>query len=356
VREIVIVISDLYLPAASEGGPLGSIAVPGLEHAARFGATSLLENDWRAWLAQWLGREELVGAAPASVAAAGVAGGRDAAARTAWIATPVHLVAGMTSLHLERRSILRPSPAELAGFAADFQSTFQDSGFHLEPLESGDFLMLGPGGLHAQTTEPARSMGGSVADALPGGTGAAPLRRLGAEIEMWLHEHPVNVTRTNRGEPPVSALWLWGGGPASLGPVSLRRADGNDAGPQSGPNVAVTDLAFGTDAYLRGLWRLHAGDIRPLPEQFDALFGYPLAQRAVLVMEVGQVLHSDPKQTLFDAVAELDRRFISPALKASRRGEVERVALVANDRQLVVRARDRVKLWRRPRPGLEGLR
>jgi hypothetical protein len=59
---------------------------------------------------------------------------------------------------------------------------------------------------------------------------------------------------------------------------------------------------------------------------------------------------------VFEALAELDRRFVSPALAALRQGEVESVVLVANDRRLLVRRGDRLKLWRRPRLGIEGLR
>jgi hypothetical protein len=115
-------------------------------------------------------------------------------------------------------------------------------------------------------------------------------------------------------------------------------------------------LAFGADAYLTGLWHLHGGESRPLPDQMEEIFGYPHADHAALVVEVARVLHSNPRWTLFDAMAELDRRFISPALQALHRGEVESVVLVANDRRVVVRSSDRLKRWRRPRLGLEGLR
>ena len=33
------------------------------------------------------------------------------------------------------------------------------------------------------------------------------------EIQMVLHEHPVNEAREGRGEPPVNSVWLWGAGP-----------------------------------------------------------------------------------------------------------------------------------------------
>jgi hypothetical protein len=353
VREIVIVIADLYLP--SEGGErLASGATPGLEHLGRFGDRSVLERGWRQWLARWLDRDDLEQAAPASIAAAALEGAGPRTEKdqqpTAWIATPVHLIAGLTSVHLDRRSILRLPRTELECLASDFRSTFEGSGFRLEPIGSGDFLMFGPSMEPALTAEPARSLASAVVEVLPRGPGAAVLRRLGAEIEMWLHEHPLNLLRGKRGEPPVTALWLWGGGPAVL-----PRAECTATGHQKASAGKQRALTFGTDAYLTGLSYLHGAESRPLPDQVEEVFGYPDAGRAVLVVEVARVLHSNPRWTLFDALAELDRRFISPALQALHRGEVESVVLVANDRRLLVRPSDRLKLWRRPRLGLEGL-
>ncbi len=37
-------------------------------------------------------------------------------------------------------------------------------------------------------------------------------QRLGNEIQMLLHDHPVNQSRELRGLPTVNALWFWGGG------------------------------------------------------------------------------------------------------------------------------------------------
>jgi hypothetical protein len=266
---------------------------------------------------------------------------------TAWIATPVHLIAGLTSLHLDRRSILRLPRAHLESFAADFRRVFETSGFRLEPMSSGEFLMYGPRTPSVATTEPARALVGDLGESLPKGADASVLKRLGAELEMWLHEHPVNQARSKHGEPPVSTLWLWGGGPATSSATGVGSIDSHGA---------ATDLAFGADAYAAGLWRLQGGESWPLPDQMSDVFGYPHAQRAILFAEVAPMLHANSRWTVFEALAELDRRFVSPALAALQRGAVESVVLIANDRQLLVRRGDRLKLWRRPHLGIEGLR
>jgi hypothetical protein len=348
VREIVIVIRDLYLepePAASPATDPATLQVaPGIEQLARFGDKAPLPEGWRAWAAAWLGLPQYADAAPASVAAAAL---EDAPADGAvWLATPVHLIAGMTSLHFDRRSVLRLPEAELEQLAASFRDTFRGSGFDLRPLGGGELLLTGPEVLpRATTTEPARLLLTSVGEALPMGGGARALRQLSAEIEMWLHGHPVNEERARRGALTVATLWVWGGGA-----LAASRAA------RSPPEI--TDAAFGSDPYVRGLWRLAGGETRPMPVDWAPVITEPRVQRALGVVEVAELLHANASWRLAEAVADIDRRLISPSLAALRRGELDRLILLANDRRLSLRAADHWRLWRHIRPvrgGLESL-
>ena len=342
---LVIVLADLYLTGEPDRKPVASMpsASPGLDSFARFGARAACPEGWRHAVAQVVGLPPL---APATAAAAGIVA--PAGARTAWVATPLYLAAGLTTLHLDRRSILRLASAELASLTADFNRTFEDSGFTLVPLESGEALLFAAEEQIAKTVEPARIVGEDVAQALPDGAGAATLRRLGAEMELWLHDHPLNRARGARGEPPLSTLWIWGGGKVEQ---SVPQA-------ASAPHTAMT---FGSDSTLQGLAKLAGLQTRPLPGTLDEALSYSAAANLlvvnlVLIMEVGPVLRANSGWTLADAMAELDRRFIEPAIRAVRRGQLGQATLIANDRRLVYGSRDHLRLWRRARVGLEALR
>jgi len=358
VHELVLVLSDFYVSQETPDRELpAGVTLPGVQHVSRFGTRSSIPGGWRPWLSRWLTRTD--NGAPATVAAAAMAaamvsaqteaavGGADAEPRVtsssapgsvAWIATPMHLIAGMTSVHVDRRSILRLDPDDQTALAADFRRVFHDSGFNLQPLEAGDFLMLGPAMPSAEAEEPARAMGAGMSQQ----SGTTPaLRKLGAELEMWLHDHAINDKRSRRGQLPVTALWLWGGGPA----VTV----------SAGATASISDIAFGRDSYLQGLWSLGGGKVERLPEQLADVFSYSHAQRAVVVVEIGLMLQSNPKWTFFEAVADIDRRFIRPAVEALNRGQYKRLVVLANDYQLTLRAQDRFKFWRRTPSGLSGL-
>jgi hypothetical protein len=313
-----------------------------------------------------------------------------------WLATPVHLVAGLASVHLDARGLLRVDLDARRTLARDFNTVFAQSAFRLEALPSAGFLLSGPRLDEPDAIEPARILGASVTEVLPAASTAPTLRRLLAEIEMWLHEHPVNMDRMRRGRLPVTALWLWGGGVARAGvdcgiERSLSAAHATDAVPASfaqGASVAATgmpshdsDVAFGDDPYLHGLWRMSGRHARALPTRFEDVLGNAAgrsdacesvrggvrssgragstahsrklpAQRAVLVLELSRYFDAQRNGTIREALAELDRHWIAGALDALRRRDIARVTLIANDHRLTLGSRDHWKLWRVPRPAL----
>jgi hypothetical protein len=348
VHELVIVIADLYLPRerrSASGDAAGFEHLRGIPSVARYGARVRLADGWRTWLLGRIGRADLEDAAPACIAAAALDRGLGAApaephatAVTRWIATAVHLHAGLTRVHLDQRGLLRLTPAEQAILAVDFTRTFGSSNHTLAPLPSGEFLLSTPGLTPLATEEPARSAGGELDQLMPTGPAATPLRRLLAEIEMWLHALPLNEARRSRGEAPVTALWPWGAAGRIVRPEYRAQSE--------------LPPAFGRDAWLEGLWRLNGAACHTPPQHLDEVLAAG-TRAAVLVVEVGGQLRGD-EATAAGALRRVDERFVSPALQALRRGALDGLSVILNDaRAHVVRGSLR-KFWRRTLRGLEG--
>lgn len=342
MRELVIVIADLHLPsdqasARPEGPPgAGAGCSPGIEHVARFGSPAPLAEGWRGWVARWLGLAEYANHPAASVAAVSA---DVPAGRACWLATALHLVEGLTRVHVDWSCLLRLPRQELDRLAVDFREAFRGSGFDLAGLESGEFLLTAPPLAPIRTIEPVRVPQVSIAEALPSGEGAAALRRLGTEIEMWLHAHPLNSERVRRGERPVSTLWIWGGGEP---PVQATAAP-----------VPAVDV-FASDAYVRGLCRLAGLQCSALAPE-GSVANDATVPRALCVLEALESLRTHDETSLPAALAQLDHRVIAPAVDAVRRGRIQRLVLLANDRSWTLRPADALKFWRRRRRALEAL-
>ncbi|MBH9552696.1 hypothetical protein [Inhella gelatinilytica] len=193
------------------------------------------------------------------------------------VLSPLHLELDAQQAHAHALPALSSEDAHalLAVIAPLFT---EGAGWRLEPLGQGEFLVG-----HAQLADLRvasleRIQHRALTPWLPQ---ERWLRRLQNEIQMSLHQHPINQSRIERGDQAIHSLWMWGvspevGSPAPLPPearlwVDPCPGDELDAGPiaelesawRAGQTVQLT-LAGGArahswipgSAWRRGLARL----------------------------------------------------------------------------------------------------
>jgi hypothetical protein len=259
-------------------------------------------------------------------AAAGAAGVRADPRCSYWLATPVHFLAGLDTLRLHPAGLLSTTLEEQCALSADFEQVFQGSGWMLRVTERRELLLDGPPAAGISCLDPARFLGRAVREGVPQGVGAPALRRLMSEIEMWLHEHPLNELRIAVGKLPISGLWLWGGGNAI------------EPAPHALPPL------FGTDLAIESLWRLAGAPRQPLPAQFSALADVRVGG-AVVIAEV-------PSGTGPEVLQQIERDWIAPLLAHALNGGSAATLLCA-DKRFTLNRRARWRFWRRARPWWE---
>jgi hypothetical protein len=354
MSEVAIILSDLYLGASGRGGvearqsAVPKAALPALARIARYAGVSPLGSGWRGWLAQWLGRADLATASnttPAVVAAAALpATGALRDAGSVWLATPLHLIAGLRSVHLDYRGVLKLDAAALDTLCVDFAAAFAARGFALQRLPGDGLLAAGPRFADLPLThDPARLLGTGIGGSTVEGAGAAQLLQLGAELEMWLHAHPLNAARARRHEAPLTTLWMWGGGE----PFSAR---GTARPLQPARPDAPFMTVFGEDPVLAGLCALSGARLRaPALNAHDILSSG--AQRTAVVIELFRTDQPQPA-TLLDLLQHLDEWVLAPVIRALKDGAIQQLTLIANDRCSVLAARAGLRFWRRSRDAL----
>ena len=255
------------------------------------------------------------GAEPPSIAAAQLRASGDAQ-RRGWaaLATPVHLVAGMSSVQLPADGVLDIDASEADRLCADFNHAFAGGGVRLARGRGSTLLCVLDAPLSVETASPDEALGGDVWAHLPRGADAAALRRLASEIEMWLFDHAVNAARRARGVPAISALWLWGGGAldAPVGPIEGWTA-GDDA----------------------------------LFSAFDPLPHYPRQAGAGLAIPGVVVLSAWPGTA---AWRDSERAWLDPAVEDLKAGRLRRIEISAGAASHSVSARGLARFWRRSRP------
>lgn len=103
--------------------------------------------------------------------------------------------------------------AAAEALAQPLRPIFGDAGMQLE-VSSPDrwHLRLPAGSPVPDFAAPEQALGEDLFQHLPQGSEGRRWRVLINEVQVLLHQHPLNADRRNHGLPPVNSLWLWGGG------------------------------------------------------------------------------------------------------------------------------------------------
>jgi hypothetical protein len=331
MRRLTLILSDLYLPedAGRDVSPPPTHQLPHLEWLLRFADRPEEIGDWR----QWLLGQTPPGSNSLSIAGFSACGCvDDRHIQSTWFATPVALEARLDHVRLLDRGLLRMDESERVSCCEEFARIFGPT-YQLGYDGDRTLFLAGLPVNGIRTTDPARLLGNEIGPSFPG-RDAPDLRRLWAEIEMWLHGAVFNAARERAGRRRVSALWLWGSEPLPHGSTG---------------RGLVAQACYGGDPLILALHRRDnegRGLARAAPSNFDDVD--PSA--AEIVVEFA-ALTGAPHESL----PSLDANWFRPLKAALVGGEIHDVDLVANDRRFRIRARQHWKLWRRNRHWLASL-
>lgn len=128
-------------------------------------------------------------------------------------ASPLHVVAGISRVHLPPGGRLQLDGGSREAWRTAFNREFGAADTCLHEA-GGGWLLQAPFASVAADPDPADLAGQALAREASREPHGRLLRRLGAEVEMWLADHPLNRDALRRQLPPVTCFWFWGGGQA----------------------------------------------------------------------------------------------------------------------------------------------
>jgi hypothetical protein len=154
----------------------------------------------------------------------------DAGTDTWLSADPAWVQPEMNGVRLLACGQLQLTTDEALAFADALQPAFDDAGIALEITTPDRWhLRLPPNTQLPRFSAPEQALGEDLSQHLPQGAEGKRWRVLINDIQVLLHQHPLNSARRSRGLAPVNSLWLWGGGALSpLLPSTLTGAISDD--------------------------------------------------------------------------------------------------------------------------------
>ena len=238
--------------------------------------------------------------APLAAAGAGAATGDAYVLR----ADPVALVAGRDDVLLAGR-VDDLADADAAALVAALNAHFAPDGLVFHAPRADAWFVAVRGDARPETT-PLPAVRGAIGAHLPRGPHRAVWRRWLSEMQMLLHEHPVNAAREARGQAGVTGIWISDGGTLPGG--AFAHASAFFAPPGRAGDVA------------RGLARTAGADAAPVPAGYAAL----AAGTDVIVVL--------PPLSAAGALPALEHAWLAPALAALERGSLAQLTLIASER------------------------
>ncbi|MFC4526612.1 phosphoglycerate mutase [Dyella halodurans] len=136
------------------------------------------------------------------------------AADASWLcADPAWVQPDLNGVRLLACGQMQLSMEEAQAFARPLKPVFGDAGMILE-VSSPDHwhLRLPTDAPLPAFAAPEQALGEDLFEHLPQGADGRRWRVLINEVQVLLHQHPLNAERRARGMPPINSLWLWGGG------------------------------------------------------------------------------------------------------------------------------------------------
>jgi hypothetical protein len=239
-----------------------------------------------------------------------------------WLAAdPVTLVAGRDDLRLAG-AVTDLAADDAARLVATINAHFASDALIFSAPRPDAWFVCAAAAAAIATCPLATATGRNLRELLPTGADAGQWRRWHSEIQMLLHEHPVNVARERRGLPPANSVWFWGGGTC----------------PVPGDAPVLTVAGNGIAAALAAH---HGSPARPLPSpSAGALAGVLAATPAAGRRAATVVIAPDAPLDL----AAVERDWAAPAWTALARGVIDAVTLIADGDGCTL-------VWTASRPG-----
>ncbi len=260
-----------------------------------------------------------------------------------WLrADPIHIKVSREGLHLVDSALFDITDDEARALVEKLNAHFTHQGiaFHApHPKRWYAKVARTPGLVTSSLGEVA---GGDVQHHLPSGPEALRWHGLFNEIQMLLHEHPLNETREERGEPAVNSVWFWGGGTSPAVP-------GRHFASVSSNDPTALALAAAADT--------HAG---PLPAGAQtwlteiASAPHCSGSHLAVVDALASAVTYDDADAWRTRIAMLEAQWFAPLRSALQHGRMETLTVVTlgekTSCRYTLRRSDLLKIWRRRKP------
>ena len=254
-----------------------------------------------------------------------------------YCADPVYLKADRDQVLLSHPASVQIQDSEADALISAFNQLFREDGIQLWRPSTGKgrterWYLRAEQTWQLTTTPLDKSEGRSIRELMPQGDDALRWSKVIAELEMLFFGHSVNQRRSERGEPLISSVWLWG------------------EHKQSCPLHVEWDVLVGQHPLLKGLNRMRGTPLLEVTPSFDELIEYT-GNGLMIIDGLSGLQRSGGYHDIAVLLQDLEQRLFAPALAALRQGRLKELRIQpANGSIYTIRRSNLMRFWRRAKP------
>jgi hypothetical protein len=259
-----------------------------------------------------------------------------------WLrADPVHLHVSRDNVQLLDSHVLKPTQDDADAIVATLNKHLASDGLMIEARDAARWYMRIPEAEAPQTTPLWRANGANVFDHLPEDSdGKINWRRLQNELQMLLHDHPVNAAREARGELAINGIWFWGAGAFRDNTAPIEPNKAHMLGVVNKNNILTPprvrpgpkkknphELVLAKLALVRGLALNAKLPLISLPQN---LHSFPIQSLNTLVVlhSATKALRANQRHDWMTEVVALDNNWFTPLKAALDDGSISSLTLI----------------------------
>lgn len=249
-----------------------------------------------------------------------------------WCCDPVALQADRDSAVLLGNEHLSITPDESNTLLADLNQHFAEQGLRFSSVTPQQWLVQLPRALTLTTTPLNQAHWQNVRHCAVAGADAQQWRVWLNEIQMLLHQHPLNQRREERATPPINSVWLWGGGA------------------YQSVMAPALDIVYSDDALIYDLARSMGIKSEVLPLDVATLLWGNNENVGLFLFDLTALFAQGDYAAWLTILKNWDNRILKPLLAKLNTGELEELRLITDHYCFVLRRRHLLRWWRRRQP------
>lgn len=245
-----------------------------------------------------------------------------------WCLDPVYVQIDQEEAVLLANEQLDLSEHEAHHIIDDLNAHFAQDGLIVHYVSPHQWLLQGELALTTHTLNEAMQQ--NINAHQPSGPGETRWRKLINEIQMFLHGHPVNQAREQRGDITVNSLWLWGGVGAHDSPYY----------------EAIINTVYSNERFVRDVALVCDIKHQALPVHVDAQL---LTHNTSLLIFTNQLVAIRNKDVFawFDALKIFDQQILGPLFVFLKQGRLKSLTLYSDTLSMTLSKKDLAKWWKR---------